>query len=115
MNQTYLSKGMKMPSLKYRKTAYSKGDILIYAKTKQSYLKCSACKSKEVIKKGTTERKWKTAPNARGDMYIVVDVQRLECKECGAIKQEHLPFADKKKGIPDSSPYLLFPFSLGRL
>jgi hypothetical protein len=48
-------------------------------------------------------------------MYIVVDVQRLECKECGAIKQEYLPFADKKKGIPDSSPYLLFPFSLGRL
>lgn len=114
MNQTFLSKGMGIPSLKYRKTEYRSGNIYIYAVTKDKHLKCSNCKSDHVIKKGTVERKWRAAPHGRKDVFLVVDVQRLECKSCGLLRQEHLPFAVKKKDIPESSPYLFYPFSLGR-
>lgn len=113
MTQTYVSKVLKMPSLRYLKTSYKKGDVFIYARTKEQYLCCSDCKSKNVIKKGSSERTWKTAPNANGNNHIVVEIHRLKCKDCGALKQEFIRFAEKKKIYQTVRLICSFPSPLG--
>ncbi len=82
------------------KSEYKGGSITVHIRTKEKYLKCSGCGNKEVIKKGYTERLFRTAPIGLTPVYLLAKVQRLECKACGVIRQERLRYAEQKKAIP---------------
>jgi transposase len=88
-----------MTDQEYMKTEYKGGNVYFFTKTKDKLLKCSACGNKDVIKKGSIDRMFRTLPIGLRQVYIVAKVQRLECKSCGAIRQETLKFAQEKKAI----------------
>jgi transposase len=60
-------------------------------------LKCPDCKSRDVIRFGCLSRSFKTLPVGNRKTELVVEIPRIQCKNCGAIKQPHLEFADPKK------------------
>lgn len=54
---------------------------------------CTHCKSKNVIKSGVVVRDFHTVPVGGKPMVLRMTVQRLECKDCGHVCQEHIHFA----------------------
>lgn len=58
---------------------------------------CPVCGSRHVIRYGHTIRTFKMLPVGRKKTELAVRIPRLFCKECGAIRQPHLKFADAKK------------------
>jgi transposase len=55
--------------------------------------RCSACGSRQVIRRGGRERWFRGLPIGRRPVWIVLSVPRLECKECGAVRQAEVRFA----------------------
>jgi transposase len=76
---------------------YKYGKVCVKIKTKEDKLQCSSCKSWNVIKSGTIERLFRTIPIGTKEVFLLAVVQRLQCKDCGLTRQEHLEFAGKKK------------------
>lgn len=78
-------------------TRYEVGKVYVKVKTKEDKLQCSDCDSFDVIKSGQKERLFRTIPIGSKEVFLNAVVQRLECKRCGLIRQEHLSFAQEKK------------------
>ena len=92
--------GFGIRDIDYIKSEYLGGEIRLHVKTKDSKLKCSNCGSKQVIKKGSIDREFRTVPIGLKPVYIIARIQRLKCSECNLVRQESLSWADKKKLIP---------------
>lgn len=99
MDSSLLYHGFGIKGQEILKSEYKGGRIIVHIQTKGKNLRCSNCKSKNVIKKGYTERIFRTAPIGLKPVYINAKVQRLQCKECGVIRQESLSYAEEKKAI----------------
>jgi transposase len=73
------------------------GKTIFYGSVHPNELVCPSCRSRDVIKFGTKSRTFKTLPVGRKKVELTVHIQRLYCKNCGAIRQPDLDFADTKK------------------
>ena len=60
-------------------------------------LKCGTCQSRDVIRFGHKERRFKLLPVGSRKVELVVEIPRLQCKHCGSIRQPRLVFAEPKK------------------
>ena len=58
---------------------------------------CPVCRSRRVVRNGQTRRTFKTLPVGQRKVELAVSIPRLLCKDCGAIRQASLDFADPKK------------------
>ncbi len=84
------------------RTEHKYGKVCVKIKTKEDKLQCSACGSWDIIKSGTKERLFRTIPIGSREVFLLADIQRLECKRCGLIRQERLHFAEEKKSYTRS-------------
>ena len=100
MSTSLLSHAFGLTDQQYLKTEYKEGTVIFHIRTKDSKLLCSSCGSHNVIKKGTVERLFRTLPIGLKPVYLLAHVQRLQCNDCGLIRQERLKYADEKKAIP---------------
>lgn len=100
MSTSLLSHAFGLTDQQYLKTEYKEGTVIFHIRTKDSKLRCSSCGSLNVIKKGTVERLFRTLPIGLRPVYLRAHVQRLECNDCGLIRQERLSYAEEKKAIP---------------
>ena len=100
MSTSLLSHAFGLTDQQYLKTEYKGGTVIFHIKTKDSKLRCSSCASRNVIKKGTVERLFRTLPIGLKPVYLLAHVQRLQCNDCGLIRQERLSYAEEKKAIP---------------
>ncbi|ASB50730.1 transposase family protein [Alkalitalea saponilacus] len=100
MSTSLLYHGFGLIDQEYLKTEYKNGDVVFHIQTKNEKLQCSHCNSFNVIKKGVTERLFRTVPIGLKAVYLKAKIQRLECKDCGTIRQERIHYADEKKATP---------------
>jgi transposase len=100
MSTSLLSHAFGLTDQQYLKTEYKEGTVIFHIRTKDSKLRCSHCGSRNVIKKGTVERLFRTLPIGLKPVYLLAHVQRLHCNDCGLVRQERLSYADEKKAIP---------------
>jgi len=106
MSTSLLYHGFGLTTQEYLKTEYEGGSVIFYTETKPTKLKCSNCGSKEVIKRGSKIRDFRCVPIGLRPVIIRAKVQRLECLNCGVIRQERITFADEKKVTPTDSVIL---------
>jgi transposase len=100
MSTSLLNHGFGLTDLVYQKTDYKGGKIYFTVRTREDKLRCSSCSSFNIIKRGTVERQFRTLPIGLRPVYLKMQIQRLECKDCGVVRQEHLKFVDEKKATP---------------
>jgi transposase len=79
------------------KIVYQGGDMILHIAKKPDKQFCVNCGSHHVIEKGKKIRILKTLPIGRMPVLLAVHRQRLECKNCGAIRFESLDIALPKK------------------
>ena len=72
---------------------YGSKTIVLHIKTKEDKFYCTHCKNENVIKSGVVVRDFHTVPVGGKPMVLRMRVQRLECKDCGHVCQEHIHFA----------------------
>ena len=97
MSTSLLYHAFGLVDQQYIKTEYKEGSVIFHIKTKESKLHCSHCGSRNIIKKRTVERFFRTLPIGTRPVYLHARVQRLQCNDCGLIRQERLTYADQKK------------------
>jgi transposase len=75
---------------------YVPGAVELHVKQVTPF-KCAACASEQVVCRGAVERKFKVLPIGLKPVFIVLPVQRLECRACGVVRQADVGFADKRR------------------
>ena len=79
------------------RTRYEGGKIVLEIRTREDELYCAKCGSRHVIKSGSTLRHLRCVPVGSRPTMLEMTVQRLECKDCGAIQQEKIHFVRGKE------------------
>ena len=74
----------------YLKTEYKDGETIFHLEKKPSKQRCVDCGSRSVIKKGVKLRKIQTLPIGSRKTFLLLHLHRLQCSDCGALKQESL-------------------------
>ena len=69
-------------------TRYEGGRIIFEIRTRDDKLSCARCGSRHVIKSGSAVRRFLSVPIGSRQIMLEMTVQRLECKDCGAIRQK---------------------------
>jgi len=82
----------------YQRTEYVGGEIHFTVEQASSGLRCSACRSRRVIRRGGRHRRFRGLPIGRRRVWIELKVPRLECKACGAVRQAEVSFAPGQHG-----------------
>jgi transposase len=100
MNTSLLYHDFGLRNQEFIKIEYKYGKTAVKVQTKKDKLNCPECKGYNIIKRGVKERMFRTLPIGKKEVWLFMDIQRIECKDCGTIRQEHLDFAQKKKVIP---------------
>lgn len=77
-------------------TKFKNGKIIFSIKRYFDKCSCSNCESKNIKPRGSKDRTFQTIPIGRKVVEIVVTIFRLECTDCGCIRQERIEFVDKR-------------------
>jgi len=98
MSTSFLYHGFGIPTgYVYQSTLFQKGTIIFKIKEKPEHLRCSVCRSQHVILRGSHTRRFLMPPIGRHSVYLEHDVARVECKDCSAVKQVRIRYADGSK------------------
>jgi transposase len=82
----------------HTRTEYCGGEVHFTIEQPSEGLRCSVCKSRRVIRRGGRRRRFRGLPIGRRRVWIVLSVPRLECKECGTVRQANVSFAPGQHG-----------------
>jgi transposase len=97
MSTSLLYHGFGLVHQQCLKTEYEDGKIIFNIQTKPEELRCSCCNSYRIKYRGFKERIFKAQPIGRKQVYLKAIIRRLECLDCGHIRQEAIKYADYKK------------------
>ena len=78
----------------YVRTEYRGGSTIFHVAPKDDALRCPACRSRAVVRKGVIPRFLRGLPIGQRPTWIRMPVQRVGCKDCGVIRQIDLQCAD---------------------
>ena len=73
---------------------YSSKTVVLHLETKKGKFYCTSCGSTDVIRSGVVMREFRSVPIGGKPVVLRMKVQRLECKCCLHVSQEHIHFAE---------------------
>jgi len=88
--------GFSLVGYDYVRTRYEGRSITFTIRHKMSKLCCPVCRSRELIMRGTTRRRFRSIPIGFKNVFFDLSVQRVGCLRCGSIRQVSLGFADPR-------------------
>lgn len=92
MNPSFIQHAFGPNALICHKTEYKDSSIYLHVQTKPEKLVCPVCGSHHIVKYGYVERDFRSVPIGSKSVWLHMKVQKLKCKDCGEIHQEHLKF-----------------------
>jgi transposase len=96
MSTSLLYHGFGLVGYDYVCTRYAGGAVIFSVKRKRGKFRCPVCRSRNIIFRGTISRRFRMVPIGSKRVFLDYEVQRLECRRCGKIRQEKLGFADPR-------------------
>jgi transposase len=98
MSTSLLYHGFGIVGYRHQRCDFVGGEIQVTVEPPPHRLRCGACRSRRVIRRGGRKRRFRGLPIGRRAVWIVLRVPRLECKACGAVRQADVPFAPGQHG-----------------
>jgi transposase len=77
----------------HQRTEFVGGEIHFTVEQPSRGLRCSACRCRDVIRRGGRRRRFRGLPIGRRPVWIILRVPRLECTRCRAVRQAAVSFA----------------------
>jgi len=84
------------------KESYPKKSIAFHLEHGSGLLRCPACDSEQVVRRGGVVRTFRTLPVGKKAVTLVISIPRVACKACGCIRQVHLDFAPPRRSYTNS-------------
>jgi transposase len=97
MSTSLLYHGFGIRGYTYEKTAYEGGQVLFTIGQERGDLRCAACGSPRVVRRGFQVRRFRSLPLGSRPVQIVLEVPRVGCADCGKVRQVPLDFADDRR------------------
>ena len=96
MSTSLLYHAFGVRGYRYVRTDYVEGDVVFTVKQTRNSYRCPVCGSADVIGRGRSRRRFRTASIARKPVYLSLAIPRIECRCCGAVRQVKVGFADPR-------------------
>ena len=96
MSTSLLYHAFGVRGYRYVKTAYVEGEVVFTIEQPRESYRCAACGSDRVIGRGQNCRQFRTVPIGSKPVCLTLAVPRVECHECGAVRQVKIGFADPR-------------------
>jgi len=93
MSTSLLYHGFGIRGYQYVNTKYEGGKVVFTVRQEKGDLRCVVCGSPHVVRRGTYPRRFRCLPIGRHPVQIVLDVPRVGCLDCGAVRQVAVGFA----------------------
>jgi len=82
---------------KFVRAFFNYGRIVFRVRQERHHLRCPVCRSRRINLKGSINRTFRSAPIVFKPVFIEFAIPRIECLDCGAIRQVKLGFADERR------------------
>lgn len=96
MSTSLLYHAFGLRGYRYVNTVYLEGQIVFRIEPNAQEFRCSACGSREVVRRGGIYRTFRTVPIGGKGVLIGLEVPRLGCA-CGVVRQAELGFAEPRR------------------
>jgi len=96
MSTSLLYHAFGVRGYRYERAEYRGGAVTFTISQPRESCCCSQCGSKEVIGRGGRSRRFRTLPIGGKPVYLRLWVPRVECCDCGAVRQVEVGFADQR-------------------
>jgi len=97
MSTSLLYHGFGIRGYPYVKTAYEAGRVTFTLRQERGDLRCAACGSRRVVRRGFQSRCFRSLPIGARPVQIELDVPRVGCADCGEVRQVPVDFADERR------------------
>lgn len=78
------------------RTGFKESAVIFTIMQSLASYRCSMCKSANVIGRGKTVRRFRALPIGRKPTFLEFAVPRVECRDCGAVRQVAIGFAEPR-------------------
>ena len=97
MSTSLLYHGFGIRGYQYVRTQYEGGKVIFTVRQEVGDLRCGACGSRHVVRRGVYLRRFRSLPIGGRPVQVVLDVPRVGCMDCGAVRQVPVRFADGRR------------------
>ena len=111
MNTSFLYQAFGIREQECTRVRYEDNSIILEIQTRKDKLVCPQCKSRHIIRSGSHIRRIRNVPIGNKQVIMNVKVQRIECKDCGCIRNEHLHFVHGKRSYTNRFSRLVLSLS----
>jgi transposase len=97
MSTSLLYHAFGIKGYRYVRTDYQAGQVTFTIRQEVRALRCEACGSRDVRRRGKVERRFRSLPIGSRATAVVLPIPRVACRACGAVRQVEVPFADPRR------------------
>ena len=97
MSTSLLYHGFGIRGYRYVKADFEGGKVIFTVRQEAGDLWCGACGSGREVRRGVYLRRFRSLPIGGRPVQVVLDVPRVGCMDCGAVRQVAVRFADGRR------------------
>ena len=97
MSTSLLYHAFGVRGYQHQRTDYAEGRVIMTVAQPRETLRCPACGSADVHKRGEKWRSFRGLPIGSKPCLVVLGVPRVSCEQCGVVRQVAVSFADPRK------------------
>src|SRR5208282_6206634 len=102
MSTSLLYHAFGIRGYEYTRTDYPGGQTIFTIHQNLEACRCSACGSPQVQSRGQVDRRFRTLPIGSRATFVVLPIPRVNCQDCGVVRQVKVPFADPRRSYTSS-------------
>ena len=102
MSTSLLYHGFGIRGYRYVRTEYIEGGVVFTIVQDPKTCRCPACGGKNTILKGGVVRRFRGLPIGSKKVTFVFRVPRIKCRDCNAVRQTPIGFADPRRSYTRS-------------
>src|SRR3954467_9012809 len=96
----------------YTRTRHEGGAVISSIRQETATCRCSSCGSARVIHRGQVTRRFRSLPIGARATFVDLPIPRLECHDCGVVRQGGVPLAAPRRSYTRS--FERYALELGR-
>jgi transposase len=105
--------GFGIRGYRYVRTQYEEGQVVFAIQQEPGELRCPGCFGRELIRRGTFPRRFRSLPIGGRAVWVDLPVPRVQCRTCGIVQQVPVSFADPRRSY--TSAFERYALDLCRL
>lgn len=97
MSTSLLYHGFGIRGYRHVSTEFEGGKVIFTVRQETEDLRCAACGSWRVVRRGACPRRFRSLPIGSRPVQTVLEVPRVQCRDCGVVRQVRVGFADERR------------------